>query len=205
MSCLRCLRLLAYSGVQHIVCRVVVLFFLRLVRLVLPVSLYCLFLVAPSVFFNVYSLDYWSTEHYLRFKAFIASVIFLHKLCLIGVKEKDWQGEEHILFSWGREWLFVTNHAILTGQNKENERFGTLMDIIRRTTTRLVACLIDLCIASSVQYSSLNWMVPTIFFMFSISLKSKMYVKIGPKLCMNNELRDTNSSELLVLLVILSI
>jgi hypothetical protein len=50
MSYLRDLCLFAYSGVQHILCCV----FLRLVYPVLPVSLDCPFLVAPSVFSNVY-------------------------------------------------------------------------------------------------------------------------------------------------------
>ena len=42
-----------HSGVQHILCCVFVLF-LRLVYPMLPVSLYCPFLIAPSVFSNVY-------------------------------------------------------------------------------------------------------------------------------------------------------
>ena len=50
MSYLRCLCLFAYIGVQHILCCV----FLRIVWPVLPVSLDCPFLIAPSVFSNVY-------------------------------------------------------------------------------------------------------------------------------------------------------
>ena len=50
MSYLRYLPLLAHSGVQHILCCV----FLRLVYPMLPVSLDCPFLIAPSVFSNVY-------------------------------------------------------------------------------------------------------------------------------------------------------
>ena len=42
--------LLAYSGVQHILCCV----FLRIVRHVLPVSLDCPSLIVPSVFSNIY-------------------------------------------------------------------------------------------------------------------------------------------------------
>ena len=52
MSYLRYLWLFAYSGVQHILrCRLVVL---RFVYPMLPVSLDCPFLIAPSVFSNVY-------------------------------------------------------------------------------------------------------------------------------------------------------
>jgi hypothetical protein len=49
MSYLRYLCLLAYSGVQHILFSV----FLRLVYPLLPVSLDCPFLIAPSVFSNI--------------------------------------------------------------------------------------------------------------------------------------------------------
>ena len=52
MSYLPYLYLLAYSGVQHILCCIFVSFFLIL----LPVSLDCRFLIAPSVFSNVYSI-----------------------------------------------------------------------------------------------------------------------------------------------------
>jgi hypothetical protein len=51
MSYLGCLCLLAYSGVQHILCCV----FLHLVYPMLPVSLDCPFFIAPLVFSNVYS------------------------------------------------------------------------------------------------------------------------------------------------------
>jgi hypothetical protein len=55
MSYLRCLCLLAYSGVQHILCCVFVFVFVfRLAYHMLPVSLHCPFLIAPSVFSNVY-------------------------------------------------------------------------------------------------------------------------------------------------------
>ena len=50
MLYLRYLCLLGHSGVQYILCCV----FLRLVYLMLPVSLDCPFLIAPSVFSNVY-------------------------------------------------------------------------------------------------------------------------------------------------------
>jgi hypothetical protein len=53
MSYLRYSCLFAYSGVRHILCYVFV--FLRLVYHMLPVSLDFLFLIAPSVFSNVYS------------------------------------------------------------------------------------------------------------------------------------------------------
>ena len=54
MSYLRCL--FTYNGVQHILCCVFVFCFVCL-RLVswLSVSLDCSFLIAPSVFSNVYS------------------------------------------------------------------------------------------------------------------------------------------------------
>ena len=54
MSSLCYLCLLAYSGVQHISCCVFLFVFLRLVYPMLPVSLDCPFLIAHSVFSNVY-------------------------------------------------------------------------------------------------------------------------------------------------------
>ena len=54
MSYLRYLCLFAHSGVQHILCCVFCVVFLRLVFLMLPVSLDCPFLISPSVMFNVY-------------------------------------------------------------------------------------------------------------------------------------------------------
>ena len=50
MSYLHYLCLFAYSGIQHIVCCV----FLRFVYPMLPISLNCPFLIALSVFANVY-------------------------------------------------------------------------------------------------------------------------------------------------------
>jgi len=52
MSYLRYLCLFACSGVQHILC--CVFFCLRLVYPMLPVSLDCTLVIAPSVFPNVY-------------------------------------------------------------------------------------------------------------------------------------------------------
>ena len=49
MSCLSYLCLFVHSGVQHILCCA----FLRLVYLMLPVSLGCPFLIAPSIISNV--------------------------------------------------------------------------------------------------------------------------------------------------------
>jgi len=46
--------LLTYSGVQHILCFAFVFVFLRRVYPMLPVSLDCSFMIAPSVFSNVY-------------------------------------------------------------------------------------------------------------------------------------------------------
>jgi hypothetical protein len=45
----------AHSGVQHILCCVFVLFFLRLVYSILSVYLDCPILIAHSVFSNIYS------------------------------------------------------------------------------------------------------------------------------------------------------
>jgi hypothetical protein len=53
MSCLRYLSLFVYCGVQHILCCVFHLFVLCLVCPILPVSLDCPYLIAPSVFFSV--------------------------------------------------------------------------------------------------------------------------------------------------------
>ena len=53
MSCLRCLCLFTYSGVQHKVCCVFVAV-LRLMRPVLPTSMDCPFLIVPLVFSKVY-------------------------------------------------------------------------------------------------------------------------------------------------------
>jgi hypothetical protein len=55
MSYLHYLCLFAYSGVQHILC-LVFFGFLRLVYPMLPVFLDCPFMIAPTVFFNVYLL-----------------------------------------------------------------------------------------------------------------------------------------------------
>ena len=52
MSYLPYLYLFAYSGVQHILCCV----FVSLFFILLQVSLDCPFLIAPSVFSNVYSI-----------------------------------------------------------------------------------------------------------------------------------------------------
>jgi hypothetical protein len=56
MSYLRYLCLFAYSGVQHILCCVFILFVfvLCLVYAMLPVSLNCPFLITPSVFSDIY-------------------------------------------------------------------------------------------------------------------------------------------------------
>jgi hypothetical protein len=53
MSYLCCLCLLVNSGVQHILCCVFILFFLRLVYPMLPAFLYCPILIASSVFSNL--------------------------------------------------------------------------------------------------------------------------------------------------------
>jgi hypothetical protein len=47
--------LFTYGGVRHMLCCAFVFIFLRLVCTVLSVSLDCPFLIAPSVFSNVYS------------------------------------------------------------------------------------------------------------------------------------------------------
>ena len=56
------LRLFAYNGVQHILCCVFILVFFVL----LPVSLDCPVLVAPSVFSNVY-INHTTRLHSLSF------------------------------------------------------------------------------------------------------------------------------------------
>jgi hypothetical protein len=55
MSYLRYVCLLAYSGIQHILCCVFCFVSLRLVYPMLLVSLDSPFLMSPSVFSNVYS------------------------------------------------------------------------------------------------------------------------------------------------------
>ena len=54
MSYLRYLCLFACSGVQHVLCWFFFFFFLHLVYPMMTVSLDCPFLIAPSVFSNVY-------------------------------------------------------------------------------------------------------------------------------------------------------
>jgi hypothetical protein len=61
MSCLHCLCLFGYSGVQYILCvfeysgvQYILCCVLCLVYPILPVSLDCPFLIAPSLFSNVY-------------------------------------------------------------------------------------------------------------------------------------------------------
>ena len=46
--------LLAHSGVQHILCCVLVLFFFVFVCPMFPVSLHCPLLTSPTMFSNVY-------------------------------------------------------------------------------------------------------------------------------------------------------
>jgi hypothetical protein len=55
MSYLRFVLFVVHSGFQHILCCVFCFVFLCLVYPMLPVSGDCPFLIAPSVFFNVYS------------------------------------------------------------------------------------------------------------------------------------------------------
>ena len=64
MSYLRYLCLFVHSGVQHILC-CVLLCFLRLVYPTLPLSLDCPLSIAPSVFSNVYLYDYYSLMYCL--------------------------------------------------------------------------------------------------------------------------------------------
>ena len=59
ISYLSYLCLFAYSGVQHILCCIFCFVFLRLVWSMLPVSLGCPFLIASSVFSNIYFHFYW--------------------------------------------------------------------------------------------------------------------------------------------------
>ena len=53
-SYLRYVCLYSYNDVQHILCCVFDFFLLHLVHPMLPVSLYCSFMIDPSVFSNVY-------------------------------------------------------------------------------------------------------------------------------------------------------
>jgi hypothetical protein len=55
--------LFAYSGIQHIVCCVFVLF--CYFSSCLPVYLNCPFLIATSVFFNIYLIAFWLIEETL--------------------------------------------------------------------------------------------------------------------------------------------
>ena len=66
MSYLRYLCLLVHSGVQHMLCCV----FLHIVYPALPVSLDCPFLIAPSVFPNVY----FQIQMYLKRKIKITQI-----------------------------------------------------------------------------------------------------------------------------------
>jgi hypothetical protein len=54
MSYLRYLCLFVYSGIQHILCCVLFVFVLCFMYSMLPVSLDCPFLIALSVFSNIY-------------------------------------------------------------------------------------------------------------------------------------------------------
>ena len=63
MLYLRYLCFIAYSSVQYILC--CCFDFLRLVYHVLPISLDCLFLIAPSVFSNVYLQFLWIVYFWL--------------------------------------------------------------------------------------------------------------------------------------------
>jgi len=74
MSYLRYLCLFAYSDVQHILCCVFVL-----LSLMLPVSLDCPFLIAPSVFltFSYYNLPY-KQEHVLHLQCMRGKLDLIH-------------------------------------------------------------------------------------------------------------------------------
>ena len=65
MSYLHFMCWFAHSGVQHILCCVFVLCFLRLVYPMLPVTLDCPFLLAPATSFNFYLslIQHFSYEH----------------------------------------------------------------------------------------------------------------------------------------------
>jgi hypothetical protein len=84
--------LLPYSGVQHILCFVL----LRLVHPMLPVCLDCAFLIALSVFSNVY----WSLS--TTFKRPVTSwrsVLLVEKIGVLGEKTPTW-----------RKWLKIKSH-----------------------------------------------------------------------------------------------
>jgi hypothetical protein len=69
MSYLCYLCLFAHSGVQHIIVLSFCFTFLRLVYPMLPVSVNCQFVIAPSVFSNVYLNLYgqtiYNTQYYI--------------------------------------------------------------------------------------------------------------------------------------------
>jgi hypothetical protein len=78
MSYLLYLCLYAHSGVQHIFCFV----FHRLVYTMLPVSLNCPFLLAPSVFSNVYFLLVYEEiifSNILKYNYMTCTIVFLIK------------------------------------------------------------------------------------------------------------------------------
>jgi hypothetical protein len=67
MSCLRYLYLFVYSGVQHILCSVFVLLWSSsCLPYVAVVSLDCPFVIALSVFSNVYKQHKNTTQHVLN-------------------------------------------------------------------------------------------------------------------------------------------
>jgi hypothetical protein len=76
MSYLCDLYLIVYSGVQHLS-----LFFLRLVYPMLPVSLDCPFLIASSVFSNVYLL-YMMYDHGYNFTQYTGRLLLGGLWCL---------------------------------------------------------------------------------------------------------------------------
>ena len=70
MSYLHYLCLFAYSGVQYILCCVLVLFVFVLCTIMLAVFLDCPYLIAPSGFSNVY-LDRLRYGIYCQFRQFL--------------------------------------------------------------------------------------------------------------------------------------
>ena len=69
--------LFAHSGVQHILCCVLCLVFLHLVYHILPVSLDCPFLIAPSIFCTIYLnfIFFLNEKIYLFWKQTISHLI----------------------------------------------------------------------------------------------------------------------------------
>jgi hypothetical protein len=108
MSYLHYFCLFAYNGVQHILCCSFALFFF----VVLPVSLDCPFLIAPSVFSNVCSLEILVYVDLFYWYQFITckDTISLNF-------EKSWN------FQWFTQFFFINfKYSNINSEIKESDR-----------------------------------------------------------------------------------